>query len=170
MTMRPRLYDEAALIITHGRARVRISADSSSGERSPKGRKMGEPHTIDARNESTEGQGNVKSGGRTPQPTIYRSKWEAAYAQRLELELKAGVIKGWWYEPFSLKLSKDKRYKPDFLVWSEAGIEIVEVKGWSKNRRDGLTRLHWAATQYPCFVFRMVWRNGKGWDGQYITV
>lgn len=49
----------------------RILAGSVSGARRAKGEKVGEPHTRDAatRNQSTEGQGNVKSGGRTPQPT-----------------------------------------------------------------------------------------------------
>ena len=46
------------------------SVASSSGERLPMGEEVGEPHTKDAlRNQSTEGQGNVKYDARTQQPT-----------------------------------------------------------------------------------------------------
>ena len=154
-----------------------VSLDSSRGERQPKGLKVGEPYTRDAatRNQSTEGQGNVKSGTRTHQATnLYRSKWEAAYANKLELEKRAGVISAYWYEPFSLWLPGKVRYKPDFLIdhgvyRPDAQLEIVEVKGWSKNRRDGMTRLKIAAALFPCFTWRMVYRTkGGGWDGEYL--
>ena len=112
-------------------------------------------------------------------PSPYKSKWEAAYAAKLELEKQAGVIKQWWYEPFSLWLPGKVRYKPDFMIEREAHagsenipfseIEIIEVKGWSKNRRDGMTRLKIAAALFPCFVWRLVYRTkGGGWDGEYI--
>lgn len=47
------------------------SGSSSSGEQRPRGAEIGEPHTRDAatRNQSTEGQGNVKSDARTQNPT-----------------------------------------------------------------------------------------------------
>ena len=105
----------------------------------------------------------------------YRSKWEAAYASKLELEKAAGLIKQWWYEPFSLWLPGKVRYKPDFLIempyipGMERHLEIIEVKGWSKNLRDGKTRLKIAAALFPCFVWRMVYRTkGGGWDGLYL--
>ena len=112
------------------------------------------------------------TGGVAPPPT-YRSKWEAAYASKLDLEKHAGLIKAWWYEPFSLWLPGKVRYKPDFLIQYPDGLEqrleIVEVKGWSKNRRDGMTRLKIAAAIFPCFVWRMVYRTkGGGWDGEYL--
>ena len=103
----------------------------------------------------------------------FRSKWEAAYAGKLELEKRAGIIKAYWHEPFSLWLPGKVRYKPDFLVqyfaWPAGCLEIVEVKGFSKNRRDGITRLKIAAALFPCFTWRMVYRTkGGGWDGQYL--
>lgn len=108
-------------------------------------------------------------------PPTYRSKWEAAYASKLELEKRAGLIKAWWYEPFSLWLPGKVRYKPDFLIempyipGMERHLEIIEVKGWSKNRRDGMTRLKIAAAIYNCFVWRMVYRTKNGgWDGEYM--
>jgi len=111
----------------------------------------------------------------------YRSKWEAAYASKLELEKHAGLIKAWWYEPFSLWLPGKVRYKPDFMVQyvdqpvypthicAPPRLEIIEVKGWSRNRRDGITRLKIAAALFPCFVWRQVYRTKNGgWDGHYL--
>jgi len=104
----------------------------------------------------------------------YKSKWEAAYASKLELEKRTGLIKAYWYEPFSLWLPGKVRYKPDFLVQygddpPHYELELIEVKGWSKNRRDGMTRLKIAASLFPCFVWRMVYRTeGGGWSGEYV--
>lgn len=118
---------------------------------------------------------SAKIAGSNPAPAPYRSKWEAAYASKLELEKHAGIIKAWWYEPFSLWLPGKVRYKPDFLIempyipGMERHLEIIEVKGWSKNKRDGMTRLKIAAALFPCFVWRMVYRTkGGGWDGLYL--
>jgi hypothetical protein len=101
-------------------------------------------------------------------PSPYRSKWEAAYAANLELAKQAGVIKQWWYEPFSLWLPGKVRMKPDFLVQYPLGMErslqIVEVKGWSRNRRDGMTRLKIAAALFPCFTWTLAYKvKGGGW-------
>lgn len=106
----------------------------------------------------------------------YKSKWEATYASKLELEKQAGLISHYWYEPFSLWLPGKVRYKPDFMVERSASaltnyalppLEIIEVKGWSKNRRDGMTRLKIAAAIYSCFVWRLVYRTKYGWwDGE----
>ncbi len=108
------------------------------------------------------------------QDSPYRSKWESAYAAKLQLEQHAGLIKAYWYEPFSLWLPGKVRYKPDFLVqYYQDGVgqrlEMIEVKGWSRNRRDGITRMKIAAALFPCFVWRMVYKTkGVGWDGEYI--
>ena len=103
----------------------------------------------------------------------YDSKWEEAYHAKLQLELQAGLIKQVWLHPFSLWLPGGVRYKPDFMVQyaMDMGntLELIEVKGWSKNRRDGITRLKIAAALFPCFVWRMVYKTkGGGWDGVYL--
>ena len=103
----------------------------------------------------------------------YKSKWEASYAAKLEREVQCGLLKFWAYEPFSLWLPGKVRYKPDFLIQYNCvdthPIELIEIKGWSKNRRDGITRLKIAAALFPCFVWRMVYRTkGGGWDGEYV--
>lgn len=141
-----RLFDESALVLTGDRARMRTRAELLIGK---------------------------QVGDRASVP--YRSKTEADYAQYLALQQKAGEIREWKYEPLSFQLSPHKRYKPDFLVWRigtdrRHEIEIIEVKGkFIQNRRDGLTRLYWAAHQYPMFIWRLVWRESNGWDSLYIT-
>lgn len=105
-----------------------------------------------------------------PKPT---DKWNYAYAQYLELEKQAGRIKWWWYEPLpwgiTLGGAEDKKkYKPDFLVWYPDGLErrleFVEVKGFSKNIRDSITRYTVAKSLFPCFDWKMVKRKGHGWE------
>lgn len=118
--------------------------------------------------------GDIIRAAQKPAPSPkspYRSKLEAAYAAKLELEKHAGIVFQYWYEPFSIWLPGKVRFKPDFMVKTvgDPVMEIVEVKGWSKNRRDGITRLKIAAALFPCFVWRMVYRTkGGGWDGEYL--
>ena len=99
---------------------------------------------------------------------LYDSKWEADYHAKLKLEMHAGLIKEVWLHPFSLWLAPGVRYKPDFLVQYPLGMErslqIVEVKGWSRNLRDGLTRLKIAAALFPCFEWTLAYKvKGGGW-------
>lgn len=96
-----------------------------------------------------------------------KDRWNYAYAQYLELERQAGGIVCWWFEPSSYWLPGGLRYKPDFLVWypeADRKLEYVEVKGWSRNIRDGITRYKIAASLFPCFTWKMVKRKGHGWE------
>jgi hypothetical protein len=110
------------------------------------------------------------TGGVAPSP--YKSKWESQYAKQLELEKHAGTIKQFWYEPFSLWLPGKVRYKPDFLIQYPDGLErrleVIEIKGWSRNKRDGMTRLKIAAALFPCFTWRLVRWTGHGFSGEYV--
>lgn len=97
----------------------------------------------------------------------YRSKLETAFARQLELEVVAGVVTAWWYEPFSMWLPGKVRYKPDFMIQysDHRQIEIIEVKGWSKNRRDGMTRLKVASSIFPCFTWMLISKSAFGdWE------
>lgn len=100
-----------------------------------------------------------------PKPT---DKWNWSYANFLELEKQAGRVAYWIYEPWSMWLPGGVRYKPDFLVVFPDGLErkpqLVEVKGWSRNLRDGKTRYTIAAAVFPCFEWIMVKRKGHGWE------
>lgn len=139
--------------------------------RAPHGRETrhGTPAYTRPTDGSTAAVSSVRTASHAPSP--YKSKWEAAYASKLELEKTAGIVFQYWYEPFSIWLPGKVRYKPDFMV-KHAGdpvMEVIEVKGWSRNRRDGITRLKIAAALFPCFVWRMVYRTkGGGWDGEYL--
>jgi hypothetical protein len=87
-------------------------------------------------------------------PPTYRSKWEVHYAARLDQAVNAGLVRQWWYEPFILRLPGGVRYRPDFMVqWPDGSLQVVEVKGWSRNLRDSLTRLKIAVALYPCFIW-----------------
>ena len=126
-------------------------------------------------------KGQVRSGGSglatasSPPFAPYRSKLEKKYSEHLDLLVKAGEIKAWFYEPMVLKLADDSRYRPDFLIVLPGGLErkpeIHETKGaWTKSRRDSMVRLKWAAQKYgDVFTFRLIEWNGHGWDGRYIV-
>lgn len=106
----------------------------------------------------------------------FRSKLEANFASKLELEQRAGLIIQFWYEPFSLWLPGKVRFKPDFLIQHRLPLddndirmlEVIEVKGWSKNRRDGMTRLKMAAALFPCFRWALVTRDQGNWKERTI--
>ncbi len=167
--MRPH-YDEAWL----KEAQAAIKRVRGAVEGNDKWRKLGSPlDPSHARPRHGEGTRTTLSP--------YKSKLEAAFASKLDLEQKAGIIKSWRYEPMSLTLAKGKRYRPDFLVQYEPmyyvsqhevpkGLELIEVKGRTgKNRRDGMTHLRWAAQLYPMFTWRLMQWNGSGFIGEYIT-
>lgn len=122
--------------------------------------------------------GTFPVAGSNPAPSPYRSKWESAYASKLALEHRAGLIIRYWYEPFSIWLPGKVRYKPDFMIerhsvnpWGgqmNPNIEIIEVKGWSRNRRDGMTRLKIAAALFPCFIWTLVRKTKDGWEEEHV--
>lgn len=102
-----------------------------------------------------------------------QDKWNWSYAQFLDLERHAGNLKFWWYEPFSLwlvrpnKEAKEQgvRHKVDFMIWGNDGaLTMVEVKGHSRNLRDGITRYKIARELFPCFQWKLVKRAGHGWE------
>lgn len=114
-----------------------------------------------------------------PAPPRYRSPLEADYAQYLELLRRGTEISTWQYEPLMLRLPGGIRYTPDFLIihyWIERGalfpevpvIEFHEVKGWSKNRREGITKLKIAAGLIPWASFLLVTRDKTGWHEKRI--
>lgn len=107
------------------------------------------------------------TGGAAPS-SPFDSAWEAEYARHLDLQKIAGTIKAYWYHPSTFHLPGKVKYTPDFLVQYPDGLErrlqYVELKGWSKNRRDGVTRYKIAAGLFECFEWIMVERAGKGWQ------
>ena len=106
-----------------------------------------------------------------PPKSPYDSKWEAAYANKLELEKHAGLIKAYKYEGISLQLSKGQYHRPDFIVWHlDNSIEMAQVKGWHKNMRAGIKGLKWAAQLHPWFTWTVKRWTGTGWDSNYVEI
>jgi hypothetical protein len=105
-----------------------------------------------------------------PSSPHYDSKLEAAWAQRLKLDLQAGLIAGWMHHPFSFRLAEGVRYTVDFITWGEEGTVCYECKGWHKNMRDSLTRLQWAAQRFPFHKWRKVVREKGQWQAIDIVV
>lgn len=102
-------------------------------------------------------------------PTKFDSKTEAAYDAVLKARKQAGEIADYWHHPLTLILPGGVRYTPDFLVASEAypnapdALQFLEVKGWSKNRRDGITRLKVASGCVPWATFKLIERVKGEW-------
>src|SRR5262252_9696845 len=95
-----------------------------------------------------------KGKGLLATPT-YDSRWNEEYATFLDGLKQARLIWDFWYEPFSLRLSKACFYRPDFLVQLCDGLlELREVKGWW--REDAKVKWKQAIEKYPCFTFVLV--------------
>jgi hypothetical protein len=75
-----------------------------------------------------------------------------------------GTIQEWWYEPFTLILTKKGKrkttYTPDFLVINHAGaVEIHEVKGFW--RGDARVKFKMAVDLNPWAEFKVITRKTK---------
>lgn len=102
------------------------------------------------------------------------NKTEAKYAAELELRKLAGEIVGYWFEPFSLRLSsppegQPARYTPDFMVLMPDGLTIIEdVKGSGLDDNAAIVRIKTAAEIFPLWRFRIVKqrrvKDGGGWE------
>lgn len=96
-------------------------------------------------------------------PPPYRSKTEQRFAQHLDLQFKAGEIKGWKYEPMRLNLGGGAWYKPDFeVIEDDLSITLFEVKGfWREAAR---VRIKVAAANFPEFRFVGVQEKRGTWE------
>ena len=122
--------------------------------------------SCEAANQQTKSQ----RGELAPSP-LYRSKWDAAYASKLELEKRAVVIKDYAYEMHTFRLAHRQYHRSDFLIWHLNGsIEIAQVKGYHKNMRAGIKGLKWAAKINPWFTWTLKRWTGTGWDSCYVEV
>lgn len=109
---------------------------------------------------------NVMARGRTRRTPGTMNKTEAAYAALLQLRKDAGQLAGFWFEAVTLKLAKDTRYTPDFLVQLKDGtMEFHEVKGYWED--DARVKIKVAAEMFP-FMFRAyrprAKKDGGGWS------
>jgi hypothetical protein len=98
--------------------------------------------------------------------SAYKSKWEAAYAQQLELLKRAGEIIDYRYEAQKLILAHGPpmvTYTPDFLVVYPDRLEFHEVKGHYKDHHKTKTRI--AQELHPWYVFKLIrYKNGHSME------
>lgn len=90
------------------------------------------------------------------------NKTEAAYAEHLQQQLRAGAITWFRFEAVKLKLADKTHLTIDFFVMTAAGeLEAHEVKGfWEEDAR---VKVKVAAAMFP-FRFLAVQRaEGGGW-------
>lgn len=119
-------------------------------------------------------QGNHVASTVKPKPDYapYRSRWEKEYADRLDFEVRGGLIKSWKYEAVRFKIAtgdkatgeREAWYRPDFMIEQHTGtLRFDEVKGYERPRAI----LAWkvAASTYPMFHWRMRAKR----DGEWTT-
>ena len=76
------------------------------------------------------------------------NKLEAAYANHLEQEKRAGRIMWWAFESMKFKLAEKTFYSPDFIVMGNDGyLEGHEVKGFWED--DARVKIKCAAEKFP---------------------
>lgn len=80
------------------------------------------------------------------------NKTEKEFADFLQRELDNHKIFSFAFEPITLKLAKDLRYTPDFMVHTIDGyITFFEVKGFWRD--DALAKIKMASEKFPMFRF-----------------
>src|SRR5579872_339508 len=103
------------------------------------------------------------------------NKTEAAFAQHLDLLVKAGEINQWFFEQITLKLAADCRYTPDYSVirndvesdptWA---LTFYEVKARRKGRMfaedDSKVKIKVAASMFPFRFFYAVPKSNGDWE------
>ena len=80
------------------------------------------------------------------------NKTEKEFANYLQRELDNHKIVSFAFEPVTLKLAKDLRFTPDFMVHEIDGyITFYEVKGFWRD--DALAKIKMASEKFPMFRF-----------------
>lgn len=98
--------------------------------------------------------------GRLPVGTM--NKTEAAYAQYLELQKRAGEVLWYKFEGVKLRLANNTFLTVDFAVLNRDGfLEMQEVKGFMED--DANVKLKVAASIYP-FKFFVARKKGGNWS------
>jgi hypothetical protein len=97
----------------------------------------------------------------------YKNNWEREYAGFLEKRKGCGVIKAWYYEPFSIRLAGRTHIKPDFLVVLPDGkLEIHEVKGFARPAWNAKWKIFCEQYQTVFSAFNVVKKINNFWEAQ----
>ena len=105
-------------------------------------------------------QGRAKAH-KTPRRGV-KNKTEEAYANHLNMLLRAGEIRKYGFETHKLRLADGAYYCPDFAVFeTDDTITFQEVKGfWREAAR---LRIKVAASLYPEYRFVAIKREKGQW-------
>lgn len=106
------------------------------------------------------------------------NRGETLYAQHLDLRIKIGEIKRYWFEGINLRMAKRTWLKPDFLIlMADNSLQLHDVKGAKKKRNgqhgywieeDANVKIKTCAEMYRgLFVFKIVWPGEHGtWNSK----
>ena len=104
----------------------------------------------------------VAKAGRRRRLAGTMNRLEARYAELLDARQAAGEVAEWHFEALTLKLARDTRYTPDFMVVLPDGtVELHEVKGFM--REDAHVKLKVCALAFP-FTVRVAYYAAKSWQ------
>lgn len=126
---------------------------------------------VDARYQAENHPMAVPKGNMLCAPSPKRefdSKWEETFCSELVLRKHAGLIRNYWYHPWTFRLPGGVKLEIDFLIEYPFGLErklqVMEIKGWHKNIREAMAKLKIAAAIWPCFQWSIGRREkGGGW-------
>lgn len=96
---------------------------------------------------------------------------EKAYAGLLAQRVLDGEVAKWWFEPFSLRLSRPATGQParltiDFMILMPDGVTYLDdAKGTGVDNDAQRVAMKCAAEQYPLWIFRIVKRQTKAQGG-----
>lgn len=100
----------------------------------------------------------------SPRPPKHKQNGlEARYAEHLDMQFRAKLIKGFGFQRYTLRLADDTRYTPDFhIITLDDRLIYDEVKGFM--REDANVKIKVAADTFP-HLFRLVtWSKAGGWQ------
>ena len=110
----------------------------------------------------------IKRPKSEPKSGTPRNKWEQEMFNLLTALVKAKVINGFRYEPYSITLMVKPKasYKPDFLVYTnDMKMIVIETKGyqWEKDK----LRFLWASQLNEDMRFVMLTKDKGKWVVKY---
>lgn len=106
---------------------------------------------------------------------------EKTHQEILNMQIAAGEIISYRFEPWNFSLANNLSYKPDFLVIFHDHFEIHEIKAGILNKNEKmfsgkneykplmrgdecLTKLKIVAKEYPWFKVKLFWYWGKRYE------
>jgi hypothetical protein len=179
-------YGQLPIVVDPSTGRAKMVQGGVERTRPEVGKGMPGKALTGRRPTSSPGRGNVPTGSPReellPTPSAgsntapapidaYDSKLEAARHRYWGYLLLAGDIRTVIYHPFTIHLTPELDYTPDFFVCFHDGrIQVEEVKGHleMKNVRDSVTRLKMAADRFPMWTWLLTTGPRTQWTERHI--